>query len=278
MTIIQKILLVAACAAHFCSPASAACGESGVEPCHVASGDYRVAKPERAAGPIPAIMFLHGYGGQARVTLNNPRLVAPFLARGYAVIAPQGLRRGGDGPPSWNFRQGLGQRDELLFFQEVIADAADRHGVDPDRVILSGFSAGGFMVNYLACRSPKAFPAYAPVSGGFWRPHPQDCAGPVRLFHTHGWNDSTVPLEGRILGGGAFVQGDIFAGLEIWRRANQCVDPKPSGFSQTGPFLRRFWRDCAPDASLEFALFPGGHTLPDGWADMIIDWYEGANE
>ena len=95
------------------------------------------------------------------------------------------------------------------------------------------------------------------------------------MFHTHGWTDNVVPLEGRLLGGGRFHQGDIFAGLEIWRVANECADTKPSGFSTTGQFMRRNWMGCAEGSALEFALFPGGHTVPNGWADMMVDWYEG---
>ena len=42
-------------------------------------------------------------------------------------------------------------------------DAIARHGIDPDRIILSGFSVGGSMTAYLACAAPEAFAAYAPV-------------------------------------------------------------------------------------------------------------------
>ena len=96
----------------------------------------------------------------------------------------------------------------------------------------------------------------------------------MRLFHTHGWQDTTVPLEGRYLGGGAWQQGDIFAGMELWRQANACADEKPTGFATTGTFMRRRWTDCAPGSALEFALFPGGHTVPGGWAEMMVDWFE----
>ncbi|WP_338055954.1 hypothetical protein [Ruegeria marisrubri] len=84
-----------------------------------------------------------------------------------------------------------------------------------------------------------------------------------------------MPLEGRFLGGGRFQQGDIFAGLEIWRRANGCAENAPDGFASTGQFLRRKWTHCAKGGALELALFPGGHGIPEGWADMVADWFEG---
>lgn len=264
---------LAACLALAANSAHAACGpDEGV--CETPSGSYQIELPD-AENP-PLLVFLHGYGGSGSGTMNNRRLVQPMLDRGYAVMAPEGLERPDrGGTKSWNFYPGFGERDETAFLTEVVEDAADRFGIDPDRVMLGGFSAGAFMVYYLACDAPDTFSAYVPVSGGFWRPHPETCEGPIRMFHTHGWTDNVVPLEGRLLGGGRFQQGDIYAGLEIWRNANGCVDHKPTGFSTTGEFMRRRWTTCDDGSALEFALFPGGHTVPTGWADMIVDWYEG---
>ncbi|MCA0927552.1 alpha/beta hydrolase family esterase [Ruegeria profundi] len=239
--------------------------------CETASGGYHIELPN-AENP-PLLVFLHGYGGSAKGVLKNRNMVEPLLARGYAVMAPDGSEH--YGRKSWNFFPGWDGRDETAFLTEAVQDASDRFGVDADRVVLGGFSAGAFMVYYLACASPDTFSAYVPVSGGFWRPQPESCEGPVRMFHTHGWTDNVVPLEGRILRGGMFHQGDIFAGLEIWRVANECVDTKPSGFSVSGQFMRRYWSRCSDGSMLELALFPGGHTVPKGWADMMVDWYEG---
>ena len=246
-------------------------------PCEVAAGQYRVALPHGAAGPMPAVVFLHGYGGSGRGTLGMTGTIDALTVRGYAVIAPDGLpfEAGGDAG-SWSFLPETvrpRRRDEAAFLAEVVADAADRHGVDAGRVILAGFSAGAFMVNYLACERPDAFFAYAPVSGGFWHPMPDRCAGPVRLLHAHGFADGTVPLEGRPLRDGAFVQGDVFAGLAVWRDANGCAWDDPDAYGAADGFLRRRW-DCAPGAALEFALFDGGHGIPPGWARMMLDWAE----
>jgi len=264
---------LALCLAVTGHSAWASCGDTE-NACETESGEYHIELPEVDNPPL--VVFLHGYGGSGAGTMRNRGMVDPLLERGYAVMAPEALERPDrGGTKSWNFYPGFGDRDETTFLSDVVADAAARFGIDSDRVVLGGFSAGGFMVNYLACEAPETFSAYVPVSGGFWRPHPEACAGPVRMFHTHGWTDNVVPLEGRLLGGGRYHQGDIFAGLEIWRIANECVDTKPSGFSTTGQFMRRNWMGCAEGSALEFALFPGGHTVPAGWADMMVDWYEG---
>ncbi|QBF31902.1 polyhydroxybutyrate depolymerase [Thalassococcus sp. S3] len=251
----------------------AGCGPDPA-PCPVTDGEYHIELPD-APGPHPVVMHLHGAGSNGANVMRNGDLVTSLTARGYAVIAPSARSRPGSRLRGvWNFYPGWEGRNDPRFLNTVIADAAPRFDLDPERVLLSGFSAGGFMVSYLACDTPQAFAAYAPVAGGFWRPHPQECSGPVKLFQTHGWRDMTVPLEGRPLGGGRFLQGDIFAGMEIWRIANDCPDMRPDAFAQTGIFMRRSWTDCDPQSALQFALFPGGHSVPDGWADMVLDWFE----
>lgn len=258
--------------------AAEACG-TAESACTVQGGSYHIVLPEQpelpeeAQGPVPALVFLHGYGGSGAGILKNRDLVQSVTARGYALIAPDGTMRGGGSRRSWVFRPHWEGRDEAAFFADVLADAGQRFGVDASRALLAGFSSGAFMVNYLACSDPEYFAAYAPVSGSFWRPQPAACAGPVRLFHTHGWSDGVVPLEGRPLGGGRFQQGDAFAGLELWRQTNACASHAPGARWQEGDFLMRSW-DCAPGADIRLALFPGGHRIPPGWADMVLDWVE----
>lgn len=272
----RSLLALTALIVAFSGPVLARdpCGREGPA-CETPLGAYRVALPAEA-GPHPLVVFLHGAGGSGASVLGMRGTIAALTDRGYAVLAPDGLpwREGGGG--GWSFLPASirsPRRDEGAFLAGIVADAAERFGLDPERAILAGFSAGAFMTVYLACDTPDAFAAYAPVSGGFWRPQPEQCAGPVRLFQTHGFTDGTVPLEGRVLGGGRFRQGDIYEGMTLWRETNGCEQPNPTGYSVTGAFQRRYW-DCAPGSALEFALFPEGHRVPDGWAGMMLGWFE----
>lgn len=268
-----RAAVLAVAAALSATSAQAACG-ADPQACEIDTGRYHIELPDTAPTAMPAVMFLHGHGGSGAGVMRMRGVIEALTGRGYAVIAPTAEPRGPNGRRSWNFFPGWQGRDEAAFLQDVRADAAQRFGVMPDRVLLAGFSAGGFMVNYLACAAPASFPAYAPVSGGFWRPRPESCAGPVRLFHTHGWRDTVVPIEGRALGGGAFRQDDVFAGLKVWRGANGCAGDNPDSYSETGDFWRRTWNRCATGSALELALFPGGHRVPQGWPDMVLDWFE----
>ncbi len=259
-------MLLLPCAAY------SACGTDPA-PCALDQGTYHIALPT-TPGAHPAVVFLHGWGGSGADTLRNSGMVNAFLARGYAVIAPDGQPRQGQPGRTWDFDPNRpSTRDETAFVRAVADDAAVRFGLTRDHMLLSGFSIGGSMTSYAACTDPRAFAAYAPVAGSFWRPEPTACAGPVRLLHTHGWADQTVPLEGRILGSD-FAQGDVFKALQIWRETDGCTAMRPDSITSDGPNLRRSWTACLPGARLDFVLHPGGHMIPKGWATLAMDWFE----
>lgn len=267
--------LIGASAAH------AGCGLEDAS-CEIAGGTYEIVLPQAPQPDMPALMFVHGWGSSGAGVLRLSGMVETFTAAGFAVIAPTGTPRQGRGGYAWGFHPDFEQpRDETAFLIDVRDDAASRFGIDPARVILSGFSIGGSMTAYVACAEPDAFAAYAPVGGNFWRPHPETCAGPVRMLHTHGWTDKTVPLEGRVLRGAdlddpnSLVQGDIFHAMGVWRATNGCDGLRADRFVTEGPFWRRVWDDCAPGSALELALFPGGHSIPAGWAEMALEWFQG---
>ncbi|MEM8794875.1 MAG: alpha/beta fold hydrolase [Pseudomonadota bacterium] len=259
------------------------CGATEETACEVPLGSYYAVMPEASeGGKKPAVIFFHGGGGWgSRIFKSRAQMTEDFLARGYAVIAPNGKKRPGSRfGPGWAFIPQLPkQRDDLAFLKEILEDVQTRFDIDRDRILLTGYSIGGSIVSYFACTEPELVKAFAPVAGGFWRPHPEDCAGPVKLLHTHGWRDQTVPLEGRPLrqlkdGKGLVAQGDIYQTLNQWRIENGCEKWRADAFETDGPFWLRTWTHCAPGTALQFALHPGGHEVPDAWANHALDWFE----
>jgi polyhydroxybutyrate depolymerase len=275
----RRLLAVLACGLFLTIASDArACGLEGPA-CEVPLGSYRIVLPASAAPDVgyPALLFFHGAGGSGARALANTAMVDAFLARGWAVIAPDGLERPDSRfGPGWFFHPARpALRDELAFSREVLNDAAERFGIDRESVLMSGFSIGGSLTWYLACRDPEVATAFAPVAGAFWRPHPEvgGCAGPVRLLHTHGWRDETVPLEGRPLRSADILQGDVFHGLLILRDANSCAGLRADAYDTDGAFWQRWWTRCTEGSALELALHTGGHTVPEAWADLALDWY-----
>lgn len=236
----------------------------GVEiPCMVASGSYRIRLPQHPAGDrVGAIVYFHGYQGAAAETVTDPGLAAAAERLGVALVAPDGIGR------SWSFPGSPARnRDEFAFVGQVLDDVAARFPIDPGRIMASGFSQGGSLVWYLACRMPQRFAAFAPIAGDFWEPLPDSCAVPrPKLIHVHGVADATIPLAGRALRNGV-RQGGLFRSLAVFAPAGctaswpELVDRAPA----QGLLCRRA-TDCG-GALLELCLHAGGHYADAAWVE-----------
>ncbi|HEY5797276.1 MAG TPA: PHB depolymerase family esterase [Bosea sp. (in: a-proteobacteria)] len=235
------------------------------EGCAVASGRYRIVLPPRAkAERLGAIMYFHGYQGSAAETLADAGLVAVARRLGVALIAPDGAGR------SWSFPGSPARyRDEFSFVGQVLDDAVTRFGLDPARILASGFSQGGSMVWYLACRMPSRFAAFAPIAGAFWEPLPDGCVGErPPLIHFHGTSDATIPLAGRALRQG-YRQGDLFRSLAILAPGG-CTAALLEA-ARTSAAAQRLSCEVAPGCSaparLELCLHGGGHVADAAWVE-----------
>ena len=249
-----------------------ACGSADA-PCTVEDGTYHMMMPEtdRIQG---IVMYLHG-GGASGAAMMTSGLAEEAAARGYVFVAPNGEQPENRWTKDWSVRADNMSftRDDTTFLADVLADARLRSGVMDGPVLLAGFSRGGSMVWNIACDVPDFATAYAPLAGAFWEALPDKCSGPVRLFHTHGWTDRTVPLEGRTFFDGAVVQGDVWASLKILRETNGCANRQPDRISFDGTLWLRHWTDCA-SGRIDLLLHRGGHSAPGGWAEKVLDWFE----
>lgn len=225
--------------------------------CSVGDRHYRIAMPKGHDGvtPVPALIWAHGYRGSASGVMRNSSLRRMLSDAGIALIAAQGVNG------SWNLPNGPRTMDsdgsaEFAYFDAVIADATGKFRVDPDRIIASGFSAGGMMVWNLACSHPYKFAGFIPMSGTFWLKPPDTCAQPVSsIVHIHGDADRTVPLAGRSIR--ETKQGEVKDALEMYR-----------AFGAFGPDVERGTgalscrnRTNPEGEILEFCLFQGGHSF-----------------
>ncbi|GMG85204.1 hypothetical protein LNKW23_44200 [Paralimibaculum aggregatum] len=253
--------------------ADAVCGEPD-EPCTLAGGEYYVALPEAAAAP-PAVIWLHGFGRSGRAMIRKPDYVEPFRRRGYAVIMPSGQPGISAKNLDWGVADGYDlPRDDIAFLGAVRADAVARFGLDPARILIAGFSRGGSMVWDVACHAPELARGFAAAAGAFWEPMTAGCAAPVHLFHVHGFKDRMVPFEGRALTweGVDFAQGNVMKGVDVWRRENACMGSAENSFGDDGS-MQKDWAKCAA-GSIRLRLTRGGHGVPEGWREAVLDWFE----
>lgn len=158
-------------------------------------------------GPFPTVLALHGYGASAHDLLG----LAPQLRRGELVyLCPQGPLSLEIGPgqrgyawfpidPSGQVSASalVGARGALEGFLE---DAIKIHPIDPERIVVMGFSQGGVMAYDLALGRPERFKALVALSS--WLPDavlqglgpdPARAALPALLIH--GTRDPMIAID-----------------------------------------------------------------------------------
>ena len=248
-------LLIALSMTMFLAPPTLACGPD--TDCVIDDRTYRIRMPEGHDGEakIGAIIYAHGYRGTSEGVMRNASLGDLASELGVALIAAKTL--GDDwsipGVPSHSKNDAI---DELAYFDRVIEDASNRFPIDRQRLMATGFSAGGMMVWNLICHRSEAFAAFAPIAGTFWAPEPEACTGPpASVVHIHGDADPIVPLEGRPIADTA--QGDVFKVLDMYRGYGGYGAPS----SDEVDGLRCENSVNGDGDLLNFCLFSGGHSF-----------------
>ena len=267
MVLIATVLISAS------SALAQVCGSADI-PCKIPEGTYHVMMPPD--GEIKgAVVLLHGGGGTGKGLLKT-NMASRSLKRGFVFIAPNGFHPTARFKNNWAVRaKNFGHEiDDIKFLNAVMDDVAKNRNVDRNKFLLAGFSRGGSMVWDIACFAPNSARAYAPSAGAFWDDLPQKCEGPVDLFHAHGWNDRTVPLEGRPIFNGKVAQGDVWQSLRILREANGCINRQPASSEIKEGQWWRHWSDCKSGKVIDLMLHDGGHGTAKNWAVTTLNWFE----
>ena len=249
--------------AAFAMNPSHACGRES--DCMIGERTYRIAMPEDAANKPGAIIFNHGYRGSAAGIMKNNNLVNAATRMGVALVAPKSAYEDWDIPNSPSEKPG---DSEYPYFEKLKADLVEKHGIDPDRIMVTGFSAGGMMTWELACRRGNLFAAYAPIAGTFWDPVPASCETlPQPIIHMHGTSDKIVPLKGRPIGNTR--QGDVYEAMKL--AAPKETYGKWNSMGE-GAGLTCQGRTRSQTEFLQFCVHPGGHTIRAAW--IVRAWKE----
>ncbi|WP_261385892.1 alpha/beta hydrolase family esterase [Tateyamaria omphalii] len=245
--------------------AADACGPD--TECVLGDRHYLIAMPEGHDGatPVGAIVFAHGYRGSARGTMRNMNMRRMVSDMGLALVAVKSAGDDWDIPGTPSNMDSTGAA-EMAYFDDVVADITARFGVDPDRIMMSGFSAGGMVTWELACTRPHLFAGFAPVAGTFWQGPPESCAAPASVIHIHGTEDRTVPLAGRPIRD--TKQGDMAEVLAMYRDQGGFG---PVQHADVMDDLACQRQDNAAGDVLEFCTFPGGHSFRRGFLGYAWD-------
>jgi phospholipase/carboxylesterase len=153
------------------------------------------------AKPVPLVVMVHGRQGDESVMWIFKQAIPP----GVAVVAPRAPLAAADG-----FVWFTSQTGPLTPDPTALAAAQNRletfiqglpylYPVDPQRLVLIGFSQGAAMVNNYALRHPAAVLAVASLAGAMVQPinglSPAGSVAKLPVFIAHGLEDDTIPLR-----------------------------------------------------------------------------------
>ena len=251
------------------------CGGVGA-PCELAGRTYSALIP-KGEGPFPAVLFFHGSRGTGQHTIQLPDLVRPFLERGYAVVAPTALDINYvNGPGTgWVWNAARDGRDDFGFARDVVQDATQRFPLDPDRILVAGHSRGGSFAWYLACSEvDPRLTSFAPINGTPVRTRLGPCLTSglnFDMLYAHGYADTVIPFagSGQTPGWPGYLGAmEIVEGLALGQKC------ETSRMTEMEMYDQRNWNGCSNDARVSLIGFRGGHAIPIGWPDLILDWFE----
>lgn len=221
-----------------------------------------------AAQRRPLIVFLHGAGGTGPSFRRLVRADAATDAAAFITVWPSGMEG------TWTVgcttdctaAEAL-RADDVSFLKTLVRVLAAELPVDTTRVYLLGFSQGGSLAQYFACRSDLPPAGIGMVGALLYKAAAQGCA-PRKAFPVgivHGDADPIALYTG--FGPGSAVMS-VPETVDEWRRLMGCASEPSREFRPdtagdfTAASIYRF-PGCRPgSAVVHYQVHGGGHTWP----------------
>lgn len=237
--------------------------------------------------PAPAVIVLHGGGGNAQSAVRMTGFDRVAARERFVVVYPNGTNagraRGRLGRMirernqllTWNaghccasaMREGV---DDVGFVGAVIDALVASGRVDAARVYVTGMSNGAMLTHRLGRELSRRIAAIAPVVGAVFGDEPPPQA-PVPAFVVVGAVDRIVPPQGgplqlrALLGNVSAADRDVAPAIDqalYWARHNGCGEPV---HAETRASVRTEWTSCRSGAPVVFhSVKDNGHAWPGG--------------
>jgi polyhydroxybutyrate depolymerase len=249
--------------------------------------------------PAPVIVNYHGTGGTPEaIDAFSSNLSQKANARGYIVVAPQALS--GEATTARWVVPGFGATpDDVAMTRAMLAQVGEQYCVDPKRIYATGFSSGGAMSTFIACRAKDLFAGVAP-GGGVNLVDPSCNQGSIPMFAYHGTADDVAfyngidgnpTLPNSATAGKIPYFGSVEKDMDFWATVNGCQAQRQDQNLAPDAILRTY-PGCVASTQVLLAV-GGGHTFPGGttrlagpdsllgatvtsvnMADLMLNWFD----
>jgi polyhydroxybutyrate depolymerase len=232
---------------------------------------YTLHVPQSYSGnaPVPLVLDFHPMGLGLAYEQANSGYKALSDQEGFIVVWPQGLE------DSWNIGPCCTTSktvDDFGFARAVVRQLSIDACVDPSRVYAVGFSMGGAMAYYLACKEAEVFAAIAASSMDLAVDSELACqpSRPVSEISFRGATDTVVPYSGGTTSppGHPEMAFDVLGAagtFQKWASLDQCTGT-PSAEDANGCST---YSTCQDGTEVTLCTTPGGGQVV---GDPTIAW------
>lgn len=157
--------------------------------------EYKITLPpnHNKSSKAPLIVAMHGYGGNMEETIDAWKDAAAEV--GAILLTPQGGFRLDNNAYHWG--RGIDAIEENVL--DAIDDVVEDYNVDTSKVVIAGFSQGGWASWLLAVRNPDIFRGAIPVAGRFVGVSPESLEDEelekLRVFVMVGADDQELIID-----------------------------------------------------------------------------------
>lgn len=215
-----------------------------------------------AGKTYPLMVVFHGMGGSGESIQETTGFNAIADQYGFFVVYPDSAG------PEWKLT-GRPENNDIGYSKQLVETLLRKHPIDPARIYISGFSAGGGIAQAFTCLNAGKVAGIANVSQNLGEKLAAACAQsatPVSYVLFHGTADAISPYNGDTNSLSALKTA------EFWAAQNACpqeptLENIPGKLSNGANVTNtgRFWFGCANGTTVSFYTVEGsGHSWPGG--------------
>ena len=235
--------------------------------------------------PLPLVVALHGFGGSGQGNAHYMHLFDSIHENEHLLLYPDGTQSW-LGQKRWNATNACclfsGEVDDVGYLLGMIGEAVDSYGADPDGIVITGLSNGGFMSHRMACEAGSSIRSIVALNGVTWDDFSM-CpdTGRPDILHVHSTADTVIWYEGGSIRGEPYPSSNET--VQNWASRSGCDESwtflgtrdvsLDDGIDETDEF--EFLNCEYGNRVSHWRINEGRHVPPLndlGWATQTLEW------